>query len=80
MIRSERTSAGRSTASARLNSDVSRLLKYLQIPAEVYIHFDDEPADQPIQPSHLKHIKLLDKLSPRQRAVLIKLMESMVEV
>ena len=59
--------------------DVSRLLKFLKIPAEVYIHCEDEPAGHPIQPYHLKHIKLLDKLSPRQRAALTEIMESMVE-
>lgn len=57
--------------------DVSRLLKLLEIPAEVYIHCETD--DIPVRPYHIRVLKLLDQLQEKQRRILIELMESMVE-
>jgi len=63
---------------ATLN-DVSRLLKRLKIPADVFIHGHAESDSYMVKSHHIQTMKLLDKLTPKQRKILIELMETMAD-
>ncbi len=57
--------------------DVARLLKFLDIRADIYIF--GAPSDLPLDPDQLNHLQLLEKLTPKQQKILMQLMESMLE-
>ena len=57
--------------------DHARICQRLQIPAELYMF--EQKKGAPIKPHHIEMIQLSNKLTKKQRKILIELMESMIK-